>query len=168
MGRQTDDGTHEGFVELELEGPWIGQDASYARFDEVTGTWWTSTWAHGRPATTGRYRASCDGYESGTPKHGHWHGPVVTLVVDDADGEPSESQADDLLAGWSDHVRASDALLHVTAADRAVRAAGAELHSTGRQARTAGRTWDEIGRALGVTRQTAWERFRAVDDEAHG
>lgn len=27
-------------------------------------------------------------------------------------------------------------------------------------AREAGRTWDEIGQALGVTRQAAWQRYR--------
>jgi hypothetical protein len=28
-------------------------------------------------------------------------------------------------------------------------------------ARQQGRTWDEIGKALGVSRQSAWERFSA-------
>ena len=30
-------------------------------------------------------------------------------------------------------------------------------------ARQQGRTWDEIGKACGVTRQAAWERFAAND-----
>ena len=32
------------------------------------------------------------------------------------------------------------------------------------QARDAGRTWTEIGEALGVTRQSAWERFSTPPD----
>lgn len=32
------------------------------------------------------------------------------------------------------------------------------------QARDAGRTWAEIGEALGVSRQAAWERFSAPPD----
>jgi hypothetical protein len=33
-----------------------------------------------------------------------------------------------------------------------------------RDARGAGRTWTEIGEALGVSRQAAWERFSAPPD----
>jgi hypothetical protein len=32
------------------------------------------------------------------------------------------------------------------------------------QARDAGRTWTEIGEALGISRQAAWERFSAPPD----
>jgi hypothetical protein len=32
------------------------------------------------------------------------------------------------------------------------------------QAREAGRTWTEIGEALGISRQAAWERFSAPPD----
>ena len=33
-----------------------------------------------------------------------------------------------------------------------------------RQAREAGRSWTEIGEALGVSRQSAWQRFSSPDD----
>jgi hypothetical protein len=33
-----------------------------------------------------------------------------------------------------------------------------------RIARTKGHTWEEIGTALGVTRQSAWERFKTVEE----
>ncbi len=33
-----------------------------------------------------------------------------------------------------------------------------------RQARAAGQTWTEIGEALGVSRQAAWERFSGPPD----
>ena len=46
---------------------------------------------------------------------------------------------------------------------RALTAGEAELdrlrRSTVRAARAAGATWDEIGEALGMTRQSAWEYF---------
>jgi hypothetical protein len=32
------------------------------------------------------------------------------------------------------------------------------------QARDAGRTWTEIGEALGVSRQSAWQRFATPED----
>lgn len=32
------------------------------------------------------------------------------------------------------------------------------------QAREAGRTWTEIGEALGISRQAAWERFSTAPD----
>jgi hypothetical protein len=31
-----------------------------------------------------------------------------------------------------------------------------------RQAREAGRSWTDIGRSLGISRQSAWERFSAL------
>jgi hypothetical protein len=33
-----------------------------------------------------------------------------------------------------------------------------------RRAREAGRSWTEIGEALGVSRQSAWQRFSSPDD----
>jgi hypothetical protein len=36
--------------------------------------------------------------------------------------------------------------------------------SAGR-ARSEGRTWDEIGQSLGVSRQAAWERFATTEHE---
>lgn len=39
---------------------------------------------------------------------------------------------------------------------------------TVREARAAGVTWTEIATALGVTRQSAWERFRELDPEGDG
>jgi hypothetical protein len=36
------------------------------------------------------------------------------------------------------------------------------------KAREAGRSWTEIGNALGVTKQTAWQRFRRHAPPDHG
>jgi len=40
--------------------------------------------------------------------------------------------------------------------------------ATVREARAAGVTWTEIATALGVTRQSAWERFRELDPDGEG
>jgi len=37
------------------------------------------------------------------------------------------------------------------------------LHEQVALARSCGHTWNEIGQALGVSRQSAWERFSAAD-----
>lgn len=34
-----------------------------------------------------------------------------------------------------------------------------------REARRSGATWEQIGQSLGIKKQTAWERFRALEDE---
>jgi len=39
------------------------------------------------------------------------------------------------------------------------------LDDAARAARAAGHSWADLGRALGVSRQAAWERFRHVDEE---
>ena len=169
MGRSTDDGLHEGYIETELAGAWPGADGElFAHWDETTGSWWASTWTSTRPTRTGRYRACCAGYE-GYADHGqapqcrHWRGSIVTLAVPaDSLEEYSEQEEDEMMLAWAAHVDAGNALAGVTAGRRAVVEAEAELHDAVWEARTAGRTWDEIGRVLGVTRQTAWERFRGV------
>jgi hypothetical protein len=40
--------------------------------------------------------------------------------------------------------------------------------STVRQAREAGLSWTEIATSLGVTRQSAWERWHELDTEDQG
>jgi hypothetical protein len=48
-----------------------------------------------------------------------------------------------------------------------------ELRQTVSQARMRGATWAEIGEALGIARQSAWERFapastgKAIEPEEH-
>lgn len=53
----------------------------------------------------------------------------------------------------------------IAQAAAAVDAAERKLHERVRDARANGVTWDEIGEALGVTRQSAHRRFSATSEE---
>lgn len=55
-------------------------------------------------------------------------------------------------------------LERLVAAEQAVHAARAALNAAALACREDGRSWAEMGAALGVSRQAAWERFRHVDD----
>jgi hypothetical protein len=50
----------------------------------------------------------------------------------------------------------------LVAADCFVEAAEAQRLKLVAQARSEGCSWEDIGRALGISRQAAWERFRKV------
>jgi hypothetical protein len=60
----------------------------------------------------------------------------------------------------NDDTRAALAALVDT--HRAYEDAKADLRDAVQDARAAGATWAEVGRALGVKRQTAHERFRSL------
>jgi hypothetical protein len=71
------------------------------------------------------------------------HGRDIRLrMVEDWEGEPLQ--------------RVLDCCRLATAVDKALR-------EQVRLARQAGHSWTEIGRALGVTKQAAWERFGKDD-----
>lgn len=70
----------------------------------------------------------------------------------------------------SDHVHRHeirDALLaRLVARHRAAEHAIADRADTVRQARSFGATWEQIGDAMGITRQAAHKRFGSIADEA--
>ena len=77
---------------------------------------------------------------------------------------PGQDQsADEQVASWEQTMSDEDLLQHLPR----VAAAGAQVEQqlTGwvRQARGRGITWTRIGEALGMTRQSAWERFSGED-----
>ncbi|MGH3303628.1 MAG: ClpX C4-type zinc finger protein [Streptosporangiaceae bacterium] len=75
------------------------------------------------------------------------------------EGEKKSEPTDDSVARW--HQRLSDEELLSTVPKIQAAAAQVQQHLTAwvRQARERGITWTRIGEALGMTRQSAWERF---------
>jgi hypothetical protein len=74
------------------------------------------------------------------------------------------------VAGWEAwdeliHRRNADPLEVLRAASQFHRYFDAIQGEAAKAARSAGSTWDEIGQALGVSRQAAWERFAASEHE---
>jgi hypothetical protein len=80
----------------------------------------------------------------------------VALCAQLVDGPPAPTPH---LAAWDHAVSVDEALANLPR----VAAAGAQVeqHLAGwvRKARALGATWAQIGEALGMTRQSAWERF---------
>jgi ATP-dependent protease Clp ATPase subunit len=80
----------------------------------------------------------------------------VALCAQLIDGPPSPAPQ---LAAWEHAVSVDEALANLPR----IAAAGAQVdqHLAGwvQRARALGATWARIGEALGMTRQSAWERF---------
>ena len=80
----------------------------------------------------------------------------VALCAHLVDGPPSPTPQ---LAAWDHAVSVDEALANLPR----IAAAGAQVeqHLAGwvRRARALGATWARIGESLGMTRQSAWERF---------
>jgi hypothetical protein len=64
-----------------------------------------------------------------------------------------------LVGSW--HDRPLDALCETARAARALRKLQRQLVE---EARRSGRSWTEIGASLGISKQSAWERFSAPPD----
>jgi len=62
----------------------------------------------------------------------------------------------DITGDWS-----TDPLTVISGITAGVKGMEPPLRTAVKLARQQGRTWAEIGRALGVSRQSAWERFSA-------
>jgi hypothetical protein len=76
---------------------------------------------------------------------------------------PSEGSAQERVTNWEQNLSDDDLLSHLPRV--AAASAQVEQHLTAwvRQARSRGITWTRIGEALGMTRQSAWERFSGED-----
>ncbi|TQS88622.1 hypothetical protein EU811_20990 [Arthrobacter sp. TS-15] len=73
----------------------------------------------------------------------------------DVSGEVEEA----VQAEWLVHIAPSEAILGVEAAAREHRQAGHRLDKTVAAAKAAGASWTDIGRAAGISRQAAHERW---------
>jgi ATP-dependent Clp protease ATP-binding subunit ClpX len=76
---------------------------------------------------------------------------------------PKQESAQDEVASWEEHMSDDDVLRHLPLVAAAEVQVEQQLTSWVRQARGRGITWIRIGEALGMTRQSAWERFSSED-----
>lgn len=175
MGRQTIDGRHEGVV-VHIFG-----DGSYGSSWGGGGPIPTRT-ADGTPIPYAEQRtrsyAEVVGWRAVCADPGdyrdveHWHGPlwarVTTRAEQDLDahrihcGDPyglDEESEDLICVDWEVHVGASVELHLVGIAHDQVVDAQRKLTEAVRTARDAGASWTDIGRAVGISRQSAHERW---------
>jgi hypothetical protein len=67
------------------------------------------------------------------------------------------------VGGWEQKLSDDDLLSHLPKVAAASAQAQEQLTVWVRQARSRGITWTRIGESLGITRQSAWERFSGED-----
>lgn len=161
-GRGVELHDHEGFVEFELISSWKNRTT----LDPNNGGHWTSTYSsNSMPPFTFRYRAACSC---------GWRAPVVfdanapnrwreEILAPPQRGWLPDDCQQHLLTTWDQHaaeiITDRTDLEPIRRADQALRTAQAELRHAVQTARSNGRSWDQIGSQLGVTKQAAWERF---------
>lgn len=80
-----------------------------------------------------------------------------------ADASPHVEEA--IHDEWLAHVAPVEATAGVAAAAREYAQAGRRLEKSVAAARTSGATWAEIGKAVGITRQTAHERWSSKESD---
>ncbi len=77
--------------------------------------------------------------------------------------DPEDAELEGLYREWLDHAETVDSrsatLSALTAAARSYESARAALDDAAAQARTAGASWDAIAQAVGITRQSAHQRW---------
>ncbi len=72
------------------------------------------------------------------------------------EGEPTTGDA---VASWQQRMSDEELLAHLPKIEAAAAQVQTHLTAWVHQARSRGITWTRIGEALGMTRQSAWERF---------
>jgi hypothetical protein len=76
---------------------------------------------------------------------------------------PPQKSARDEVGSWEQSMSDDDVLQHLPRVATAGAQVERQLTGWVRQARARGITWTRIGEALGMTRQSAWERFSGED-----
>lgn len=80
-------------------------------------------------------------------------------VAPDEFANASSEVEDAIQDEWNAHIAPSEAILGVEAAAREYSQAGHRLDKTVAAAKAAGASWADIGRAVGISRQSAHERW---------
>lgn len=174
MGRVTGDGRHEGAVHhFFADGTYgasteaAGPIATTAPGGALLAEWQTHTWDD-----VVAFQAIC--VDCSNPLNGYpqcWEGSTWITVAADADHDPanrrirrpadglSEEIEDLILAEWEQHIRPLQGCYEVELAAEALSEAQRQLTAAVRSAREQGASWDAIGQAAGMTRQSAHERW---------
>ena len=76
---------------------------------------------------------------------------------------PAEKPWQQQVASWEQNMSDDDLLQHLPRVAAAAAQVEQQLTAWVRQARHRGITWTRIGESLGMTRQSAWERFSGED-----
>lgn len=80
-------------------------------------------------------------------------------VAPDEFANASSEVEDAIQDEWNTHIAPSEAILGVEAAAREYNQAGRRLDKTVAAAKSSGASWADIGRAVGISRQSAHERW---------
>jgi len=87
----------------------------------------------------------------------------VALCTELMTAPPQDKSASDEVASWEQNMSDEDVLQNLPRVAAAGAQADRQLTGWVRKARGRGITWTRIGEALGMTRQSAWERFSGED-----
>jgi ATP-dependent Clp protease ATP-binding subunit ClpX len=87
----------------------------------------------------------------------------VSLCNDILALEGQPQPGDDAVASWQQRLSDTELLAHLPKIAAAAEQVQRHLTAWVHQARERGITWTRIGEALGMTRQSAWERFSGED-----
>jgi hypothetical protein len=87
----------------------------------------------------------------------------VALCTELMAAPAQDKSASDQVATWEQAMSDEDVLQHLPRVAAARAQVDQQLTGWVRQARGRGMTWTTIGEALGMTRQSAWERFSGED-----
>ncbi|MCP9625239.1 hypothetical protein NMK54_34400 [Nocardia otitidiscaviarum] len=178
MGRMTEDGRHEGVV-IHIFGDgmsgssWSGGPVATVRADGTdlpTEDWQTRTWED-----VVAFRAICTDCSDYRYRQ-CWQGPVWTRVAtaDDQDLTQrrlyapdqyglDEASEDLIMQAWDQHIAPYAGCWAIEVAAAAVAEAQQRLTDAVREAREQGASWEAIGTAAGMTRQSAHERWSRLE-----
>ena len=179
MGRQTDDGRHEGYVahlfaDGMYGGTWSNGPVATSTADGALLD--SKQWQYRTQDEVVGWRVICtDMRNYKAPEC--WRGPVWTRVATAAEADPErhrvyapdpygldEDTSDLIMLDWERHIAPSQAAYPVELAAREFYDAQDRLNEAVRQARADGASWTDIGDAAGMSRQSAHQRWSKVVD----
>ncbi|MEU6584364.1 hypothetical protein [Nocardia sp. NPDC046763] len=176
MGRQTEDGRHEGYVAFVFADGMSGGSYSAGTAIATKGPDGKqldyADWQHRPEAEVIGWRATCSDCSGMTTRGStHWQGPLwkraqtpaaqnldELRIYSDKARLPEEIE-DLILDAWEEHIAPTLGTYPVELAANEVAEAQTRLTEAVLAARAQGASWDAIGKAAGMTRQSAHERW---------